>query len=354
MPKKYPGTRITWKNGAYRYRPRDSEKEKYNGLSWVRIGETEASVDAWLAGNQVTIKIIRTLDDAFNKYQHEVIPLKGFKSRENNKNSLGRLRPALGHLKPQALQLPQVMQYRDLIGKNFGKGAANSDIEVLSHCCSMLIMWGALKNWEHPIRGNRVKFPSIPRDKYVTHSEALKAWYTGDDFWKWWIAFKLKSSLDQKTMASITLADINEDGIEYKREKLNRYDTSRKPKLKLLVWDEELRWIVEKMLALRPRRPEDGHLFCNRMGGPYIDKDGTASPIKKRFQRLKKKAKLDYTEHDLRAKSTSDEELESMAARRADHGEGITGRVYRRKAEPMIPLSLREIGLHEMIQSRLS
>ena len=59
-----------------------------------------------------------------------------------------------------------VIEYRDAIGEKFGRGAANSDIEVLSHLHTMLIQWGYLDNWKHPIRGNQIKFPKMARDRF--------------------------------------------------------------------------------------------------------------------------------------------------------------------------------------------
>jgi hypothetical protein len=355
--------RIDWKNGAWYYRPKTHEKETYNGKSWYRIGDSISDVYKFLADKAEReaglLVLINTIDEALTKYQGEIVPLKGFKSREGNRVSIKRLRATMGHLNVHDVTLAIAVEHRNAVGKKIGRGAANADIEVLSHLYSVLILWSVIKNWEHPIRGNKIKFPSVPRERYVEHDEIIEAHKFADKLLKIYIPFRLKTSLDQKSIMSILMSDVAEEGIYYKRVKLNRYDTVPKSTLRLILWDDELKILADAVNGLRADFPERSHLFCNTQGNPYIDKNGTASPFRKgpwrRFRaKLKKEGLLEdnFTEHDLRAKSLSDEEDESIAIKRGDHsiGKNTTSRVYRRKAEKVQPLHLESIGLGELME----
>lgn len=79
-------------------------------------------------------------------------------------------------------------------------------------------------------------------------------------------------------------------------------------------------------------------------------------PIRRAWARLKahalhKKMPIDYHEHDLRAKSLSDEEELSVAIKRGDDSSGhnTTTKGYRRKAEAVYPLLLGEVGQGELL-----
>lgn len=346
--------RVEWKNGAWRYRPKKHELEQYGNKSWYRIGVNEHDVYEFLASRSRALNSqVKTIGQALDRYQYEVLPKKAYKTQESNRTSIARIRNVFGHHFPQSLEYADFIFYRDAVGEVNGRKAANSDLEVISHLYTMLIEWGAIQNKDHPLRGMKYKYPLESRDRYVSHEEIIEAHKVAGDFLKIYIPFKLKTALDQKTIVSIKLEDVTPEGIYYRRTKLARWDTGKQGKLKLIVWDDELKLLVGRIARLRGIHD---YLFCNARGRQYVDKNGTAQPIRRAWARLKAHMAslgkpISYTEHDLRAKSLSDEVELTVAIQRGDHSSGTTtSRVYRRKAEPVMPLHLGDIGLEALLE----
>lgn len=349
---------IEWKNGAWRYRVSKRELPVY-GVSWHKIGTTAAEVYEFLAeqarreAGQVTY--VATMGQAFDKYLAEVVPLKAHSTRHINRISLNRLKVAFNKSHPMSIKTSDIYLYRDTVGEANGKKSANNDIEVLSHVFSKLIEWGVIENWQHPIRGQRIKFSLPDRDRYVEHDEIVEALTVANPMLQIYIPFKLKTGLDKSTILRIRLdEDVTEEGIYYSRRKLQRHDSSKRPKRKLIPWDDELRALHEAAASLHRR--ESTHLFSARSGKPYIDEEGRTEGFNSVWQRFMKKVLTDtkvkerFTEHDLRAKNASDEEDEGKASKRMDHSsQSTTNRVYRRKAEISDSLGLQGIGLGDLI-----
>lgn len=349
---------IEWKNGAWRYRVKAHEMAIY-GVSWHKIGTTVADVYTFLADasrrESGGYEYIATVGAALDKYAAEVLPRKAYFTRRANMVSITRLKMVFGKSSPQSVTAPDVFTYRNLIGDKHGKKSANNDIEVIGHLFSKLIEWGVIKNWEHPIRGQRIKFSLPSRDRYVTHEEITESLKVANPMLQVYIPFKLKTGLDKSTIMRIGLEDIAEDGITYSRGKLKRYDTAKKPKKKLIPWDDELRVLVDAALSLHQR--PSATLFATREGKPYIDDDGKTAGFNSVWQRFMKRVaddtgvELRFTEHDLRAKSASDEKDEKIASKRLDHSsQSTTNRVYRRKAEISGSMDLSSIGLGQLIE----
>lgn len=350
---------IEWKNGAWRYRVKPHEMAIY-GVSWHKIGVTVADVYTFLADasrrDAGAYEYIATMGNALDKYAAEVLPHKAFATRRINMISITRLKMVFGKSSPQSVTAPDVFTYRNLIGDKHGKKSANNDIEVLGHTFSKLIEWGVIKNWEHPIRGQRIKYSLPSRDRYVTHEEIIESLKVANAMLTVYIPFKLKTGLDKSTILRIELDDITEEGIHYVRGKLNRYDTAKKPKKRIIPLDEELQLLVDAALSLH-KRPSTT-LFATRDGLPYINDDGECEGFNSVWQRFMTKVLSDteveerFTEHDLRAKSASDEEDETIASKRLDHAsQATTNRVYRRKAEASGSMGLAGIGLGKLIEN---
>ena len=225
---------------------------------------------------------------------------------------------------------------------------------MISHLYSKMIEWGVIENWQHPTRKQRIKFSLPSRDRYVEHWEIVEAMKVANDMLQIYIPFKLKTGLDKSTILRITIEDITEEGIYYYRKKLQRHDSAKKPKKRLIDWDDELRALCEAARGLRGNK--GSHLFSTRTFGPYIDEDGLTDGFNSIWNRFMKKVlettKVEdrFTEHDLRAKSASDEVDSGVASKRLDHSsQSTTDRVYRRKAERSATLSLGGLGLEGLI-----
>lgn len=102
---------------------------------------------------------ILTIGQALLKYQAEVASAKAFKTRESNLVSIRRLMKSLKDVEVADLGYPDAIEYRDGIGGEFGRSAANTDLGMLSHLYTKLIEWGAIKNRDHPLRGHDLQVP---------------------------------------------------------------------------------------------------------------------------------------------------------------------------------------------------
>ena len=348
---------IEWKNGAWRYRVPSFEAEIY-GVSWHKIGTGVADVYEFLAEKarrDVGLsQSIVTINRALDKYVAEVLPRKAASTRRINKISIVRIRVAFGKSHPLSVTTPDIFAYRDIVGESNGQKSANNDVEVISHLFSKLIEWGVIENHQHPVRGMAIKFSRPDRDRYVEHTEIVEAMKVANAMLQIYIPFKLKTGLDKSTILRITNEDVTEEGIYYRRRKLARHDSAKKPKRKLIPWDDELRSLRAALQTLHKRKGPN--LFSTRAGKPYIDEDGDTSGFNSIWQRFMKKV-LDqtevterFTEHDLRAKNASDEDDEGIASKRMDHtNQNTTNRVYRRKAEIRESLPLSGIGLDNLV-----
>lgn len=349
---------IEWKNGAWRYRVPKHQLPIYE-VNWYRIGTAITDVYTFLSelSKRDAAKgvFIDTVGKALDKYMAEVLPLKAFATRRINMISIARIRVAFGKSHPLSVKTPDIFDYKHVVGEAHGEKSANNDIEVISHLYSKMIEWGTIENHQHPIRGQRVKFSIADRDRYVEHWEIVEAMKVANPMLEVYIPFKLKTGLDKSTILRIELErDVTEDGIHYTRRKLNRHDSAKKPKRKLIPWDAELRSLHAAALSLHKRPSRT--LFATRAGDPYIDEDGVTEGFNSVWQRFmtrvltKTKVTERFTEHDLRAKNASDEKDERIASKRMDHSnQGTTNKVYRRKAEISQSLELRGIGLTGLI-----
>jgi len=140
------------------------------------------------------------------------------------------------------------------------------------------------------------------------------------------------SGLGKGDILSIKLEHLKDDGIHV--------HISKTKKDIIIEWTDALRKSVHTIRALpRPRKVTGLDLFCTRDGRPY-----TVTGFSSIWQRKMKAAieqgviKERFTDHDLRAKSASDTDIEHATRLLAHLDRKTTQRYYRRKAEKVRPL----------------
>jgi integrase len=132
-----------------------------------------------------------------------------------------------------------------------------------------------------------------------------------------------------------------EEGIDLKRQKVEKKTGKRT----IFLWSPELRKAVELALAARPVHISPW-LFCNESGMGYVnaqtDKPEGWQSLWRRFMKrvLEETAVTEaFTDHDLRAKAGSDAPTLEHARALLSHSDSrTTQRVYRRKAEKVLPI----------------
>lgn len=327
--------RVYLHHGAYYLVPK--------GGSWIRLGSTLAEMYMALANMEAEKGEILLMEELFDRYLREVVPLKKPATQRSNQNSIQFLRPFFGKMRVLEVETVHVFQYRGIRSET-GATAANRDLEALSHCFSKAIEWGAMGNDKHPMRGLRIKLSTAPRDRYVTDGELATFLGLCGEFLAAYLGIKMLTGLSKSDILSLRLSDITEAGIHYQRRKT----TGRGAKPKIINGSTELLEAIAAAKKVRPKGISSIYLFATRDGQPYLKEDGKTSGFDSIWQRAMKKAVEAgvprFTEHDLRAKVASETDL-AHAQQLMDHTtSAITERVYRRApvvVEPMANKSRR-------------
>lgn len=316
--------RVYLRSGGYYFVDMDGK--------WNPLGRDYGQALAKL-GEMVTPQPLRTLGDILDRYEREEVPQKASRTQEDNRLSIGRLRPVFGKMRPEDLKPQDCYQYLDK--RRQFPVSANHDIQVLSHVYTKAIEWGVVD--QHPIIGKVKKHKRRPRDRYVTDTELDAACAVAGDMLRAYIALKLLTGLRKGDMLRLTMRDLQEDGLHVQPHKTARTTGRRQ----VFEWTPALK---EAVAAAKAARPKDiaPWLFLTRTGRPYIRDDGKTPAFNclwQRFMKRVEKAEVEhFTEHDLRAKAGSDAPSLERARELLGHASGATTqRIYRRKPEYIRP-----------------
>lgn len=310
--------------GSYRYVPKIGKPvclAKVGDYSGMLRGLADA------LGERPTIANMSGLMD---RYELEVIPGKSESTQKDQCRQLKNLRRAFGHMEPRTLRQPHAVQYRNKRAER-APTAANREMELLSHICSMGIEWGAMDF--NPLRQMR-KLKRPPRDRYVTNEEYVHVWELASPMVQCVMDLAMLTGLRRGDILRLERKHITDEGILIQPGKTARSTG----KSILFEWSPALRSVVQKSLALEPQVRQ--HIVCNRKGKAFT-KNGFDSV----WQRLMAKATKgdNAIEHfqfrDLRRKSATDEPDEKTAQERLGHSSPeITAKVYRVRPKRVKPL----------------
>lgn len=333
-----------FKHGTYSYRVPPHLRAMHGGKGEISLGQNLADAYRKFAGLHEAPGALRYMHELFDRYRLEVVTEHASANTRKAKNTcLDRLRAAMGDNLISVI-VPQVIyQYRDHIGKTRSKKQANLDLEVLSHCFTKAIEWGAAAS--HPMTGKKVvKFSLAGRDRYVEDAE-LQAWATvANPFLVVYVVLKGVTGLRQQDLLTIRHADIS-------ATHLTSVNLKTKKKLRFPLWfaDDVPTTVkialdaVAQYYAAQPVASE--WLFHTRTGACYYNVEkGQASGFASVWQRSMKKALAtsglneSFTEHDLRAKASSDLDSDMDAQKLLAHANAATTRKhYRRKGTLVQP-----------------
>jgi integrase len=332
--------RWRFKHGAYYYRVPAEQAHLWDAKKEFRLGKSLNEAYRTWATRLDLYADAKSMADLLDRYALEVIPDKAPKSQESNRISIRKLRPVFGHMPITAVKPMHVYKYRDLRGKD-GKTAANRDIEVLSHAFTKAIEWGYCEN--HPIKGKVRKFSTPPRTRYVEDWEIQEVLKVASPILQSYIRLKLITGLRRGDLLSIKISDIKKDGLHVHPRK-TRTTTGKKLIIELTPDFSE----ILNTIKANAKKITSIWLFHTRTGQPYVKADGSANAFDSLWQRFMRKAleKTNlterFTEHDLRAKAASDTEIEHAQKLLGHASSETTNRIYRRKAEKVKPLTLKQ------------
>ncbi len=266
------------------------------------------------------------------------------------------LRAVFGDMKLHDLEPQHIYQYVDqrrkkVINKNGrtrgGLSVARKEIHMLSDAYTHAVGWEYIKS--HPFKGEIKLDTEKPRDRYIENwamIEFFKIEPTGNrrDSSKTIQAYakvKLLTSLRQQDLLSMKVSQLKEDGIHVTPLKT----VNSTGKTIIIEWSEALREAVEYARSIRPVNIS-AYLFC-RLDGTTYYKTGTKDPAsgwKTNFGRYmdkvidKTELEVRFTDHDIRAKCSSDiDEIEDAMKLLAHSSSKTTQRSYRRKPEKVKP-----------------
>lgn len=317
-------------HGSYRYVPKVGKP-----VTLAKIGDY-AGMLRKLAEVLDKRPALDTMAGVFDRYELDVLPAKAPNTQREQSRQLNNLRDAFGHYLPRQLRQPDAARYRDVRanGTKKRKGAptaANREIELLKHVCTMAVEWGVMEF--NPLRGMR-KIRTKPRRRCPSDAEYLHVYNMALPMVQCVMDLALLTGLRRGDVLALTRDCLTDDGILYQPSKTE--DSSGVTLL--FEWTDELRAVINRALSLSPQVRR--HIVCNRKGKQYT-KNGFDSV----WNRLMAKATTGpdaierFEFRDLRRKSATDEVDELVASQRLGHSSTeITNRVYRvapRKVQPL-------------------
>ena len=311
------------RHGAYYWRvPRPLVH--IHGKTQVRLGKTfSESLRAYADLVDENIPL-RTMQDIFSRYTHEVTLNKAKTVQRNQLSQLDRLSRVFGKMPPSRVEKQHIYGYLD--ARRDAPVSANRDVALLSAIFRKAIRWGAVR--ENPCLGVE-KHKETPRDRYVTDEE-LKAFYDSleSPMLKAYVKLKYITGQRQQDILNIRLSDITEDGIYFTNQKTN--------KRFLMEWTDELKRAVSTARRVK-RRVGTLYLFAGRTGARYTG-DGFRSLWQRAMRNYCAKGHRRFTEHDLRAKTASDTNAEHAQEILRHNSIAFTEKVYRRQLKKVRPL----------------
>ncbi|MBN8410736.1 tyrosine-type recombinase/integrase [Halomonas litopenaei] len=330
-------TRWAFKHGAYYYRPRETEREAFDGKAWFRLGASYGEALRAFA-DRMDVQASDQLSSLIDRYSIEVMPTLSYSAQCSYRQSLDRLRRVMGD-NPVGVIVPRVVyRYMDEVATKKTMGVANQDLKVLNRVLDFAVRWGVIDR--HPTKGE-VKAYGIrdglrkARDRYIDDWE-LAAWQS-------------VATRQQRAFAAIILLTgirksdclrIMENHVSDAELSVNVAKTGKSLSF---VMTEALSAAVEEARSCKPR--PSLYLLPNHRGRCYVNDKGLTQTWDGRWADTMKRALEDtdleqtFTQHDLRAKVGSDAENDQRAQELLDHTSvSVTRQHYRRKRRAIRPV----------------
>lgn len=310
---------VYFKGGSYYFVDRNRK--------WISLGKDYARAIAKYAELNEDRSSLTTINDLIDRYLQEVAPLKAPVTYQNNLVEAKYLRAAFGKMHPEDLKPKAIYMYLDA---RKAKVRANRELALLSHMYKKAIRWGVVDH--NPCIGIE-RNPEKPRERYIEDWEYVAFRKIVDPWMAAYMDLKLLTGLRQGDMLSLQHENLKEDGIHVL--------VGKTQKQIIIRWSDHLRGAVEAATSAKRtyKEKESPFLFSTRRGDRY-NADGFRSIWYRKMTKALKLGILNerFREHDLRAKTGSDTDLEHASKLLAHLSKKTTQRHYRRKAEVVEPL----------------
>jgi integrase len=342
---------------TYYYRVPQHLRHLHEGKAEISLGQSLIGAYKKFADLYETDECISLMRELFNRYIMEVVPEHdSMNTRKSKLASLDKLLHSFGHNLVSQMTPQVIYGYRDHIRKTRSKKQANLHLEVLSHCFTKAIEWGIIS--DHPMTNKKVvKFSLEGRDRYVENWELQEWAKVANPFLVVYIVLKGVTGLRQQDLLTIKRTDILDTELEVfslkvkKKLRFPLQNSDGTPTTVQLALDA-VKVYYKSVNAGKKYPMVSPYLFHTRKGTSYYNMEkSTASSFASVWQRSMKKAlKItnlieSFTEHDLRAKASSDLDSTIDAQKLLAHANAsTTEKHYRRKGTLIKPASGFDLG----------
>ena len=319
------------RRASYYFRPPDGQRQ------WVPLGphlrEALARYSQLLCdapeAQQTPEARSMTFGELAAVYVVRELPRKAPASQRGNWVDLSNLRPVFDAVALDDISPVDIRAYLDLRGV-VTEVRANREIALFSH------MWNRAREWgftqlANPCVGVR-KFKERGRDIYVSDAELKAVWNAA--CWPVQDMLDIAYLLGQRPqdVYALTLDKIDEEIVSIKQLKTGR---------KIRIENEgELTQVLARIRS-RARRPGVRALIVNERGDAF-----TPGMFKKRFNKARNAAGVQFQLRDLRAKNATDTDDLALAQKRLAHASRTMTEHYvrQRLGEKVKPLNRKITG----------
>jgi integrase len=309
---------VTIIHGSYWYRPP-------NGKA-VRICPEDRIADMYtfMAKLETSTGPIYTMNDAFDRYEREVIPTLEPRTQGDYRRHLVKLRAVFGHMQPNDIQPKHVGQFLDV---DKGKIQRNRMVAVLSAVFTKCVgrWYVADRNPCTSVERN----PSKPRDRNVTDAEFAAVYKLANPKVQVAMDLALLTGQRQGDLLRLKWKQVTDEGITFRQSKTG--------KRLMVTMSPALKAVLDRAKAFLPHLPRE-YVLRRRDGSKYTE-NGFRAMWQRTMRQYEAKGGERFTFHDLRGKSGSDSASLQDAYERLGHTSiSMTRRVYDRGIRAVKPL----------------
>ena len=340
-------------HGAYNYRIPEHLRKNYEGKTEIVLGRTLHEAYANYAKMHDSDETVKTLNDLFDRYRIKVVSKHESENTKKSKyRSLDSLAEVLGDNSPRTIRPTDIYRYRDHIAEVKSKKQANLDLQVLSHVFTNAIQWGIRE--DHPMTNKKVtKFRLESRDRYVEDWELQEWSKAANPFLVVYIVLKGLTGLRQQDLLTIRNKDITKTELRSQNIKTGKWirfplwenskakhkvATTMQLALELIYayyGEDESEWLFHTTRKNKDTPKGSSYYNIQKSQASGFHSIWRRSMIKAiKLTDLEEK----FTEHDIRAKASSDSDSLQSAQRLLAHSSAqVTKKHYWRKGTLISP-----------------
>lgn len=278
-----------------------------------------------------------TLNDAFNRYEREVVPQLEPRTQRDYRRHLLVLRKTFGHMNPNDVLPKHIGQFLDVTK---GKITRNRQVAVLSAVFTKMV--GRWYVADRNPCANVERNPSKPRDRNVTDAEFNAVRAIANPRVQVAMDLALLTGQRQGDLLKLKWSQVTPEGITFRQGKTGK---------RLMVeMSPALEAVLQRAKKMLPHLPRE-YVLRRRDGLPYTEHGFRAiwqrvmrvasKGVKRRNGEWKRPPVITerFTFHDLRGKSGTDATSLQDAYERLGHTSiSMTRRVYDRGVRKVKPL----------------